>query len=143
MHGRGVHVPEPSTGLAAYSTILVVRDFLFPSMLVFPAESEPKAALLCLLRQDCGCAPQLGSGDSKGCQEPLGGDSHEASAPSSQGTVSFTMTTVLMGLDQRTMSGRRVVGVITWGKLSCWSRSAVTFHSPPGERRDHCFFLQL
>lgn len=78
MHSRKIHVPELSIDLASYCIISVVQHFYFPPCFVFPAEPEPKVALLCLLCQDRGCTPQLVSSDSKGCQEPLGRDSHEA-----------------------------------------------------------------
>lgn len=59
-----------------------LRGFLFPLLFGFPAEPEPKAALLCFFWQDLGSTPQLGSGVSKWCQEPVGGDSYEALAHS-------------------------------------------------------------
>lgn len=52
----GASMSLPCTVLAAYCTILVVLDSLFSPWIVFP---EPKAALLCLLRQNLGYAPQL------------------------------------------------------------------------------------
>lgn len=47
------------------------------------------------------------------------------------------MMTVLVKEDQSMMSGHRNVDMISWGNLSKGSRSAVRFHSSPGEMRDH------
>lgn len=49
MHGKGVHFPESSLGLAAYQANLVILNSLFPQCSVFPPEPELEAALLCVL----------------------------------------------------------------------------------------------
>lgn len=55
--------------------------------------------------------------------------------------VSSTIITILARVDQSTMYGHKEVSAISCGILSWRSRSALRFHSPPDDRRDHAAAL--
>lgn len=62
--------------------------------------------------------------------------SNAASMPSSHGMVNSAMMTVLVMVDQSTMSGWREVMAIYCGNFSWRSRSALRAHSPLHDSRD-------
>ena len=64
--------------------------------------------------------------------------SKTASIPSSHGTVNSAIMIILLDVDHNIISDRREVMAI-----SCGSRSALMFHSPPGHRRDNSLTLLL